>query len=136
MSFAPPIGPGTGRGRLLRCWPSLPSGRILGCDTGPLKLTDTTVPLASGESLVLYTDGFTEAFSPDGESMFGRARLEQALAQHAGSLPVWAERLRDAVDPHRLCNPGKVLPTPRLCGEVPGPYRQHPVEAGGLAERF
>ena len=32
--------------------------------------------------------------------------------------------------------PGKVLPTPRLCGEVPGPYRQHPVEAAGLAERM
>jgi hypothetical protein len=32
--------------------------------------------------------------------------------------------------------PGKVLPTPRLCGEVPGPYRQHPVEAAGLADRF
>jgi glycolate oxidase len=46
------------------------------------------------------------------------------------------QRLRDAIDPHRLCNPGKVLPTPRLCGEVPGPYRQHPVEAAGLADRF
>ena len=46
------------------------------------------------------------------------------------------QRLRDAIDPRRLCNPGKVLPTPRLCGEVPGPYRQHPVEAAGLADRF
>jgi glycolate oxidase len=44
--------------------------------------------------------------------------------------------LRDAFDPQRICNPGKVLPTPRLCGEVPGPYRQHPVEAAGLAERM
>ncbi len=46
------------------------------------------------------------------------------------------QQVRDAVDPHRLCNPGKVLPTPRLCGEVPGPYRQHPVEQAGLADRF
>ena len=46
------------------------------------------------------------------------------------------QQVRDAIDPHRLCNPGKVLPTPRLCGEVPGPYRQHPVEQAGLAERF
>ena len=46
------------------------------------------------------------------------------------------QQLRDAFDPNRLCNPGKVLPTPRLCGEVPGPYRQHPVEASGLGERF
>ena len=46
------------------------------------------------------------------------------------------QQMRDAIDPHRLCNPGKVLPTPRLCGEVPGPYREHPVEKAGLAERF
>jgi glycolate oxidase len=46
------------------------------------------------------------------------------------------QRVRDAFDPQHLCNPGKVLPTPRLCGEVPGPYRQHPVEAAGVAERF
>jgi glycolate oxidase len=46
------------------------------------------------------------------------------------------QQVRDAVDPRHLCNPGKVLPTPRLCGEVPGPYRQHPVEKAGLAERF
>ena len=44
--------------------------------------------------------------------------------------------LRCAFDPAGLCNPGKIFPTPRLCGEVPGPYRQHPVERAGLAERF
>ena len=45
-------------------------------------------------------------------------------------------RVRAAFDPDGICNPGKVLPTPRLCGEVPGPYRQHPIEAEGLAERM
>jgi glycolate oxidase len=45
-------------------------------------------------------------------------------------------RVRDAIDPAGLSNPGKVLPTPRLCGEVPGPYRRHPVERAGLGERF
>lgn len=44
--------------------------------------------------------------------------------------------VRDAIDPRHLCNPGKMFPTPRLCGEVPGPYRQHPVEKAGLADRF
>jgi len=44
--------------------------------------------------------------------------------------------VRCAFDPGYICNPGKVFPTPRLCGEVPGPYRQHPTEAAGLAERF
>jgi len=44
--------------------------------------------------------------------------------------------VRCAFDPTNICNPGKVFPTPRLCGEVPGPYRQHPVERLGLAERL
>jgi glycolate oxidase len=45
-------------------------------------------------------------------------------------------RLRSAFDPSGLSNPGKVFPTPRLCGEVPGPYRMHPLEKAGLAERY
>ena len=45
-------------------------------------------------------------------------------------------RLRRAFDPAGLANPGKLFPTPRLCGEVPGPYRQHPLERLGLAERL
>jgi glycolate oxidase len=56
--------------------------------------------------------------------MFGEADLE-AMA-----------RLRRAFDPRQLANPGKVFPTPRLCGEVPGPYRAHPLEKAGLAERY
>ncbi len=46
------------------------------------------------------------------------------------------QKLRCAFDPEGRANPGKVMPTPRLCGEVPGPYRQHPLEAAGVAERF
>jgi glycolate oxidase len=46
------------------------------------------------------------------------------------------ERLRRGFDHHGLCNPGKVIPTPRLCGEVPGPYRMHALERIGLAERL
>jgi glycolate dehydrogenase FAD-linked subunit len=45
-------------------------------------------------------------------------------------------RLRCGFDPAGLCNPGKVFPTPRLCGEVPGPYRQHPLEREGVIERW
>jgi glycolate oxidase len=45
-------------------------------------------------------------------------------------------RLRCAFDPAGLANPGKVMPTPRLCGEVPGPYREHPLERAGVAARF
>jgi glycolate dehydrogenase FAD-linked subunit len=46
------------------------------------------------------------------------------------------QRLRCAFDPAGLANPGKLMPTPRLCGEVPGPYREHPLERAGVAERF
>jgi glycolate oxidase len=45
-------------------------------------------------------------------------------------------RLRRAFDPDGLCNPGKVIPTPRLCGEVPGPHRTHALERIGVAERL
>jgi glycolate dehydrogenase FAD-linked subunit len=44
--------------------------------------------------------------------------------------------VRRAFDPMGICNPGKVFPAPRLCGEVPGPYRAHPIEKAGLGERF
>jgi glycolate oxidase len=44
--------------------------------------------------------------------------------------------VRCAFDPESLCNPGKVFPTPRLCGEVPGHYREHPLEREGVAERW
>jgi glycolate oxidase len=45
-------------------------------------------------------------------------------------------RIRAAFDPDGICNPGKVLPTPRLCGERPGPYHPHPLEAAGVIERL
>jgi len=56
--------------------------------------------------------------------MFGEADLEAM------------KRVRSAFDPRGLSNPGKIFPTPRLCGEVPGPYRAHPLEKAGLAERL
>jgi glycolate oxidase len=45
-------------------------------------------------------------------------------------------RLRRALDPDELCNPGKILPTPRLCGEKPGVYVPHALEVTGDIERF
>ncbi len=45
--------------------------------------------------------------------------------------------VRCAFDPAGLCNPGKIFPTPRLCGEVPGVRRgPHPLVAAGQAEQF
>ena len=39
--------------------------------------------------------------------------------------------VRCAFDPDGAVNPGKVFPTPRLCGDRPGPYRPHATEAAG-----
>jgi glycolate oxidase len=45
--------------------------------------------------------------------------------------------LRCAFDPASISNPGKVFPTPRLCGEVPGRHKgPHPLVAAGQAELF
>jgi glycolate oxidase len=45
--------------------------------------------------------------------------------------------VRCAFDPHGLANPGKVFPTPRLCGEVPGRHKgAHPLQEAGVAEVF
>jgi len=45
--------------------------------------------------------------------------------------------VRCAFDPDNISNPGKVFPTPRLCGEVPGRHKgAHPLQEAGLAEVF
>ncbi|MDG4829142.1 FAD-linked oxidase C-terminal domain-containing protein [Solwaraspora sp. WMMD1047] len=45
--------------------------------------------------------------------------------------------LRCAFDPHGLANPGKIFPTPRLCGERPGRRSGvHPLHEAGIAEVF
>ena len=43
--------------------------------------------------------------------------------------------VRCAFDPERAFNPGKVFPTPRLCGDVPGAYHAHASETAGTAGR-
>jgi glycolate oxidase len=46
------------------------------------------------------------------------------------------QMLRCAIDPNRQLNPDKLFPTPRLCGERPGPYKPHPLVEAGLADMF
>jgi glycolate oxidase len=45
-------------------------------------------------------------------------------------------RVRRAFDPTGLCNPDKIFPTPRLCGEPPGRYRRHAAELSGAVQRW
>ena len=70
-------------------------------------LTDTALTLAPGETLVLYTDGFTEACAPDGETMFGVERLQQVLGGPRIGLPleVCAVEAKAAVE-HFTWQPG------------------------------
>jgi len=47
------------------------------------------------------------------------------------------QKVRCAFDPQGIANPGKVFPTPRLCGEVPGRRTQaHPLVQAGVADAF
>jgi glycolate oxidase len=43
--------------------------------------------------------------------------------------------VRCAFDAEQRFNPGKVFPTPRLCGDRPGRYEPHPTETSGAAGR-
>jgi glycolate oxidase len=47
------------------------------------------------------------------------------------------QRLKRAFNPSGRCNPGKMFPTRKSCGEAgPVAYRPHPIEEKGLAQRF
>ena len=43
--------------------------------------------------------------------------------------------VRCAFDPERSLNPGKVFPTPRLCGDRPGPFVMSQLERSDVAGR-
>jgi len=71
-------------------------GLPLGIEPGET-YADTAAQLHPGDALVLYTDGITEARSPD-HDLFGEHRLDEALlACHAGPQAVLAATL-EAVD--------------------------------------
>jgi serine phosphatase RsbU (regulator of sigma subunit)/pSer/pThr/pTyr-binding forkhead associated (FHA) protein len=60
----------------------LKGGRFLGYEVAnreQLVFTDYRLTLGTGETLIVYTDGFTEARAPDRETFFGLDRLKEAL---------------------------------------------------------
>ena len=67
------------------------AGALLGM-LGPPRLHDSTVELGAGDSLVLYTDGVTEARR--GDDFFGEDRLRRILADLQGRP---AQEIADAV---------------------------------------
>ncbi len=106
----------------------------------PLVLYDATVPGESERGEKLST-AIAELCVQMGGSITGEHGVG---SDKACSMPTMfseddlavMKRLRAAFDPAGICNPGKIFPTPRLCGERPGPYRVHPLEAAGLIERL
>jgi glycolate oxidase len=106
----------------------------------PLVLYDRTVPGEADRALDLagrILDLCLDAGgSITGEHGVGQDKACAMPRMFSGAALTVMDRLRAAFDPAGLCNPGKLLPTPRLCGEVPGFHRVHPVEAAGLGERW
>jgi len=106
----------------------------------PLVLYDGAEPGASERALVVagrILDVCLEAGgSITGEHGVGSDKACHMTKMFTAEALTVMDRVRAAFDPTDVCNPGKVLPTPRLCGEVPGIYRRHPVELAGLAERM
>jgi glycolate oxidase len=106
----------------------------------PLVLYDATVD-GEVERAKLLADAIVAACVDVGGSLTGEHGIgvDKACSMPAmfseRDLEVF-ERVRRAFDPDGIANPGKVIPTPRLCGEVPGPYRVHALERLGVAERF
>jgi glycolate oxidase len=106
----------------------------------PLVCYDESVPgqgaLAEEVAAEILTYCIDAGGSITGEHGVGADKAHQMPKMFSGEDLDTMQLVRCAFDPTGVCNPGKVFPTPRLCGEVPGPYRQHPVERAGLAERF
>jgi serine phosphatase RsbU (regulator of sigma subunit) len=76
------------------------TGRMLGYEGGSLNVTDAHFTLASGELMLFYTDGFTEAKEPERRAMFGLERLQEVVAGFGATVPlhVCAERAKAEID--------------------------------------
>jgi glycolate oxidase len=107
----------------------------------PLVLFDDAVPGAaeaaeevSGAILDLCIEA---GGSITGEHGVGTDKSKYMTKMFTGPDLETMQLLRCALDPDALCNPGKIFPTPRLCGEVPGIRRApHPLVASGTIEQF
>ncbi|MGY0390552.1 FAD-linked oxidase C-terminal domain-containing protein [Nocardioides sp. WG-D5] len=107
----------------------------------PLVLFDDAVP-GAGDAAEEVSCGILDLCLQHGGSITGEHGVG---ADKAGHMPkMYAaddldtmQLVRCAFDPDRISNPGKIFPTPRLCGERPG-RRQgaHPLQQAGVAEVF
>ena len=75
------------------------SGRLLGLEVESIRLSDKSFTLEPGDTLVLYTDGYTEARQETTRTQFGVARLQEVLQGFTAELALaeCADRARAAV---------------------------------------
>jgi glycolate oxidase len=79
----------------------------------------------------------TSGGSITGEHGVGHEKRHKMAKQFTPEDLDTMQLVRCAFDPDGIANPGKVFPTPRLCGERPGPRSgEHPLQAAGLGEVF
>jgi serine phosphatase RsbU (regulator of sigma subunit) len=79
---------------------AMPVGRLLGCFEADPGAPDTHLTLGRGETLVLFSDGYTEAAAPQTRKMLGLEPLKDVLggAQAPLSLAARAEKARQTVE--------------------------------------
>jgi serine phosphatase RsbU (regulator of sigma subunit) len=76
-----------------------PAGRLIGFVVGPQQFIDTTMHLDEGDALLLYTDGLTETYDKQRQTMFGLDRLMTALHGLPETVPFenWEELIKNAL---------------------------------------
>jgi glycolate oxidase len=107
----------------------------------PLVLFDDTEP-GAGERAETVSGAILDLCIQHGGSITGEHGVGVDKARYMPRMFSDADLdtmqlVRCAFDPRGLSNPGKVFPTPRLCGEVPGVRKGvHPLVESGKAEQF
>jgi glycolate oxidase len=107
----------------------------------PLVLFDDDVP-GQAERAEEVSGAILDLCVEYGGSITGEHGVGSDKAKHMPSMFTETDLdtmqlVRCAFDPDGLANPGKVFPTPRLCGEVPGRHKgAHPLQEAGIAEVF
>ena len=79
---------------------AMPVGRLLGCFDGDPGAPDVQLTVGRGSTLILFSDGYTEAAAPRTAQMFGLDRLKEVLGgpQTQLTLAACAEKARLTVE--------------------------------------
>ncbi|WP_018155049.1 FAD-linked oxidase C-terminal domain-containing protein [Demetria terragena] len=107
----------------------------------PLVLFDESIP-GQGDTAEEVSGAIIDLCLEHGGSITGEHGVGSDKAHHmpkmftADDLDTM-QLVRCAFDPAGIANPGKIYPTPRLCGERPGKRTEpHPAQLAGQAEVF